>query len=91
MYGCCKVRSVFASDPEVSEGTDKSGTGKKDTRRCLILLGAISGYTRACRNVLLEALKPSASRHADSHVRRRRFAMTWGELLSNLFRRGICF
>jgi hypothetical protein len=48
----------FASDPEVSEVLIKAAR-EKDTRRCLILLGAILN-TPGLADRLLEALKPEA-------------------------------
>jgi transcriptional regulator with XRE-family HTH domain len=50
----------FASDPEVSEVMIKAAR-EKDTRRCLILLGAILD-TPGLADRLLEALKPQAAR-----------------------------
>src|SRR5271170_2674469 len=50
----------FASDPEVSEVMIKAAR-EKDTRRCLILLGAIL-ETPGLAERLLEALKPEAMR-----------------------------
>jgi transcriptional regulator with XRE-family HTH domain len=55
----------FASDPEVSEVLIKAAR-EKDTRRCLILLGAILD-TPGLAERLLEALKPSASRQLAAH------------------------
>src|SRR5271168_4011981 len=52
----------FASDPEVSEVMIKAAR-EKDTRRCLILLGAILD-TPGLAERLLEALKPHAARVA---------------------------
>jgi transcriptional regulator with XRE-family HTH domain len=60
----------FASDPEVSEVLIKAAR-EKDTRRCLILLGAILD-TAGLADRLLEALKPTASRYALPHPGRRR-------------------
>jgi hypothetical protein len=48
----------FASDPEVSETLIKAQ--EKDTRRCLLLLGAILD-TPGLAERLLEALKPEAA------------------------------
>lgn len=60
----------FASDPEVSEVLIKAAR-EKDTRRCLILLGAILD-TPGLAERLLEALKPGAARkHAHLAPRRR--------------------
>jgi transcriptional regulator with XRE-family HTH domain len=50
----------FASDPDVSEVMIKAAR-EKDTRRCLILLGAILD-TPGLADRLLEALKPQAAR-----------------------------
>jgi len=50
----------FASDPQVSEVLIKAAR-EKDTRRCLLLLGAILD-TPGLAERLLEALKPEASR-----------------------------
>ena len=50
----------FASDPEVSEVMIKAARDK-DTRRCLILLGAILD-TPGLADRLLEALKPKTAR-----------------------------
>jgi transcriptional regulator with XRE-family HTH domain len=60
----------FASDPEVSEVLIKAAR-EKDTRRCLILLGAIL-ETPGLAERLLEALKPSATRHTSAGTGRRR-------------------
>src|SRR5438445_8375551 len=48
----------FASDPEISEVLIKAAR-EKDTRRCLLLLGAILD-TPGLGERLLEALKPEA-------------------------------
>jgi transcriptional regulator with XRE-family HTH domain len=50
----------FASDPEVSEVLIKAAR-EKDTRRCLLLLGAILN-TPGLAERLLEALRPEAAR-----------------------------
>jgi len=50
----------FASDPQVSEVLIKAAR-EKDTRRCLLLLGAILD-TPGLAERLLEALKPEAAR-----------------------------
>jgi transcriptional regulator with XRE-family HTH domain len=55
----------FASDPDVSEVLIKAAR-EKDTRHCLILLGAILD-TPGLAERLLEALKPNASRHVAHH------------------------
>jgi hypothetical protein len=60
----------FASDPEVSEVLIKVARDK-DTRRCLILLGAILD-TPGLAERLLEALKPEATRTAQNVVAGRR-------------------
>jgi hypothetical protein len=56
----------FASDPEVSEVMIKAAR-EKDTRRCLILLGAILD-TPGLADRLLEALKPQAARAANNRM-----------------------
>jgi len=56
----------FASDPEVSEVMIKAAR-EKDTRRCLILLGAILD-TPGLAERLLEALKPHAARVATNRM-----------------------
>ncbi len=58
----------FASDPEVSETLIKAAR-EKDTRRCLLLLGAILD-TPGLAERLLEALKPEAA-HGRGGERRR--------------------
>ncbi len=60
----------FASDPEVSEVLIKAAR-EKDTRRCLILLGAILD-TPGLAERLLEALKPGAARKHPHPASRRR-------------------
>src|SRR5580704_16450292 len=60
----------FASDPDVSEVMIKMAR-EKDTRRCLILLGAILD-TPGLADRLLEALKPAAAHHHTGRARRRR-------------------
>ena len=54
----------FAGDPEVSEVLIKAAR-EKDTRRCLILLGAILD-TPGLAERLLEALKPEAGRQGST-------------------------
>jgi transcriptional regulator with XRE-family HTH domain len=56
----------FVSDPEVSEVLLKLAR-EKDTRRCLILLGAILD-TPGLADRLLEALKPEAARPRGTRV-----------------------
>jgi transcriptional regulator with XRE-family HTH domain len=56
----------FVSDPEVSEVLLKLAR-EKDTRRCLILLGAILD-TPGLAERLLEALKPEAARPRGTRV-----------------------
>ena len=56
----------FASDPAVSETLIKLAR-QKDTRRCLILLGAILD-TPGLAERLLEALKPEAAARAPQNV-----------------------
>lgn len=56
----------FASDPEVSEVLIKVAR-EKDTRQCLILLGAILD-TPGLASRLLEALKPEAGRIRSSSM-----------------------
>ena len=58
----------FASDPEVSETLIKAAR-EKDTRRCLLLLGAILD-TPGLAERLLDALKPEAA-HGRAAERRR--------------------
>jgi transcriptional regulator with XRE-family HTH domain len=63
----------FASDPEVSEVLIKAAR-EKDTRRCLLLLGAILD-TPGLAERLLEALRPEladGANHAASSAGRRR-------------------
>src|SRR6202142_1623056 len=61
----------FASDPEVSEVLIKAAR-EKDTRRCLLLLGAILD-TPGLAERLLEALQPhAATQRAQSREERRR-------------------
>jgi transcriptional regulator with XRE-family HTH domain len=60
----------FASDPEVSEVLIKAAR-EKDTRRCLLLLGAILD-TPGLAERLLEALKPEAGRSSPGGNRERR-------------------
>jgi len=60
----------FASDPEVGDVLIKVAR-EKDTRRCLILLGAILD-TPGLAERLLEALKPEAARAPQSTVAGRR-------------------
>jgi len=62
----------FASDPQVSEVLIKVAR-EKDTRRCLILLGAILD-TPGLADRLLEALKPEAARPAADRLSGRRCA-----------------
>jgi transcriptional regulator with XRE-family HTH domain len=59
----------FASDPEVSEVLIKAAR-EKDTRRCLLLLGAIL-ETPGLAERLLEALKPEAASGASLAAERR--------------------
>jgi transcriptional regulator with XRE-family HTH domain len=59
----------FASDPEVSEVLIKVAR-EKDTRRCILLLGAILD-TPGLADRLLEALKPEAARKDDPKSRER--------------------
>jgi len=59
----------FASDPEVSQVLIKLAR-EKDTRRCLILLGAILD-TPGLADRLLEALKPEAIRSRSNSARER--------------------
>jgi len=56
----------FASDPDVSEVMIKAAR-EKDTRRCLILLGAILD-TPGLADRLLEALKPQAARVSTNRI-----------------------
>ena len=56
----------FASDPEVSNVLIKVAR-EKDTRQCLILLGAILD-TPGLAERLLEALKPEAARTRSNHM-----------------------
>jgi transcriptional regulator with XRE-family HTH domain len=63
----------FASDPEVSEVLIKVARDK-DTRRCMILLGAILD-TPGLAERLLEALKPEALRVAQKFPLRGRCAL----------------
>ena len=56
----------FASDPEVSDVLIKMAR-EKDTRRCVILLGAILD-TPGLAERLLEALKPEAAQARSKHV-----------------------
>src|SRR2546427_5272558 len=56
----------FASDPEVSNVLIKCAR-EKDTRRCLLLLGAILD-TPGLAERLLEALKPEAARSVTSRA-----------------------
>jgi len=58
----------FASDPEVSEVLIKAAR-EKDTRRCLLLLGAILD-TPGLAERLLEALKPEAAERVRAGRRR---------------------
>jgi transcriptional regulator with XRE-family HTH domain len=58
----------FASDPEVSETLIKAAR-EKDTRRCLLLLGAILD-TPGLAERLLDALKPEAGRGPAGERRR---------------------
>jgi transcriptional regulator with XRE-family HTH domain len=62
----------FASDPEVSEVLIKAAR-LKDTRSCLLLLGAILD-TPGLAERLLEALRPAAHSHSrkDGRAERRR-------------------
>jgi hypothetical protein len=61
----------FASDPQISEVLIKAAR-EKDTRRCLLLLGAILD-TPGLADRLLEALQPHAATHrAQSREERRR-------------------
>jgi len=62
----------FASDPEVGDVLIKVAR-EKDTRRCLILLGAILD-TPGLAERLLEALKPEAARAPQNVVAGRRCA-----------------
>lgn len=62
----------FASDPEVSEVLIKVAR-EKDTRRCMILLGAILD-TPGLADRLLEALKPEAARMSAKPTARGRCA-----------------
>ena len=55
----------FASDPEVSNVLIKAAR-EKDTRRCLLLLGAILD-TLGLAERLLEALRPELSRGGNHH------------------------
>jgi transcriptional regulator with XRE-family HTH domain len=61
----------FVSDPEVSDVLIKAAR-EKDTRRCLLLLGAILD-TPGLAERLLEALRPdltpAAKRHGENHHR----------------------
>jgi transcriptional regulator with XRE-family HTH domain len=58
----------FASDPEVSQTLIKAAR-EKDTRRCLLLLGAILD-TPGLAERLLDALKPEAALHRAGERRR---------------------
>jgi len=60
----------FASDPEVGDVLIKVAR-EKDTRRCLILLGAILD-TPGLAERLLEALKPEAARASQNVIAGRR-------------------
>ena len=60
----------FASDPEVSEVLIKAAR-EKDTRRCLLLLGAVLD-TPGLAERLLEALKPEVARSHKSRSGERR-------------------
>ena len=60
----------FASDPELSDALMKAAR-EKDTRRCLVLLGAIL-ETPGLADHLLEALKPGSIPGARAHKERRR-------------------
>jgi transcriptional regulator with XRE-family HTH domain len=60
----------FVSDPEVSEVLIKAAR-EKDTRRCLILLGAILD-TPGLAERLLEALRPEAAASGDGRRGRQR-------------------
>src|SRR3954449_4482486 len=57
----------FASDPEISNVLIKAAR-EKDTRRCLLLLGAILD-TPGLADRLLEALRPESSADANHHRR----------------------
>lgn len=58
----------FAGDPEVSDALIKAAR-EKDTRRCLLLLGAILD-TPGLAERLLEALRPDVA-HGGDHTRNR--------------------
>ncbi len=60
----------FASDPEVSEVLIKAAR-EKDTRRCMLLLGAVLD-TPGLAERLLEALKPEVARSHKSRSGERR-------------------
>ncbi len=60
----------FASDPEVSEVLIKAAR-EKDTRRCLLLLGAVLD-TPGLAERLLEALQPETARSHNSRTEERR-------------------
>ena len=80
----------FASDPEVSEVMIKAAR-EKDTRRCLILLGAILDTPgladRSARS--LEAAGSTGCKQ--SHERREVRAMTWATFYLICFAVGLAF